>query len=222
MLRFATTGCRAHGHHEITVQLAEPSPIPNVHAYLTEYFEDAVAAGTKFVPGQIIQFGWSHLRLCERTDGTIGVEERVLSPELAWIEQVDRALRDLWYQREVVASVASLDELAFPRQDDDAMVSDCALDADAMLLLRLPAEDLPDGFSGWSLRCAADHEHDEPNLVPLLGVAAMRPVLAQFLALPHDTAVFVRYKDGRVAPHVFRRGDELAPRAGSYLAALHR
>jgi len=221
MLRFSTQGCASHGHREVTVQLREASRIPNLPAYLTNYFQDAVARGAKFLPGQIVQFGWSHLRLCERTDGTIGVQERELEPELAWTESVDRALQDLWYQREVGASLGLVDELSFPKQDDLAMMTACAADAKALLFTRLPDVDLPAKFSGWSLRCTADHDHGEPRILPLLALAAMRPVITQFLALPHDVVVLVTYnRQGRVAPHVYRGSGELAPRAGSYLAAL--
>ncbi|MBA3453751.1 MAG: hypothetical protein H0T42_11720 [Deltaproteobacteria bacterium] len=228
MQQHRTTRCASHVHREFTIQTAEASPIPDVAQILIDYFEDGVAHGTKFLPGQTVRLGWSVLRLCERSDGTIGVEERELTPRPTWTESVDRALADAWYQKEVCASVGLLEELTFPLQEDDVMVADCAMTADAILMTRFPDDDLPDGVSGWSLCCAENHDHGERSFVPLIAIAANRPGLVQFLALPHDIVVLidhVKAKDApagtkRILPTVFRGGDELTPVAGSYLAAL--
>jgi hypothetical protein len=225
---FRTSKCASHGHREFTL-LAKPSPIPRLGAFLVEYLEGAVARGTKFETGQTIALGWSTLLLCDRADGTLGVQERVLSPETEWTESVDRALVDLWTQKEINASVDLLGELAFPSQDDTIIVTDCGMESSSSTLARLPAEGLPKGFSGWTLSCADEHDHGERMVVPLLALAANLPGLVQLLALPHGTVVFVRYVpttaalDGphRIEPHVFRDGRELVPKAGSYLAALH-
>jgi hypothetical protein len=228
MQTYRTTGCAAHGHPEVTLQLTRELPIPNIERLLLGYFEGAVARGTKFKPDQTVRVGWALLRLIERDDGTLGVCERELSPEVAWVEQVDRALHDTWVQREIVASVGLLDEIAFPSQDDLVMVSPCAEDGgEPVILMRTPVEDAPD-FSGWSLSCAEEHEHGEPVFVPLLAVAANNPGLVQLLALPPNTLVYVSWeaKDNtpegqrRIEPHVFRGENELVPADGSYLAAL--
>jgi hypothetical protein len=224
---YTTTSCHKFGHPEVTVQLAKPSPVPNLHRMLTSYFEGAVARGSKFLPGQIVRVGWASLRLCERADGTIGVEEREIAPEVAWTESVDRALMDTWCQKEIAASVGLDGKIAFPAQDEAIMVSPCAQTAKRLLLTRLDG-DLPDGFSGWSLACSEDHDHGEPRLVPLLALAATSPALVQLLALPPGTSVFVRFVDkkgapagsGRVEPHIVRDGKELPPKPGSYLAGL--
>jgi hypothetical protein len=228
MIAYKTTGCSRHGHREFTIQLADPSPIPDLHRVLSDFFENAVARGTKFLPGQTVQIGWSKLRLCDRSDGTIGVEEREPTPNETWVESVDRALKDLWLQREVVASVGLLDELAFPYQDEHVLVTDCMIDATAMIGIRLAKQDTPEGMSGWSFTCAEDHDHGEKQVVPLLAVAAMTPAVVQLFALPHDTVVLVAFRpkpnapEGmlRIEPHVFRGGEELIPAPGSYLAAL--
>lgn len=228
MQQFVTTGCATHGHREFTIQLAEASPIPDVARVLIDYFEEGVAAGTTFLPRQTVRLGWALLRLCERPDGTLGVEERGLTPKPTWTESVDRALADAWYQKEVCASLGLEGELTFPLQDDDVMVADCAFDAEQLLMTRFPAEDLPDGVSGWSLCCAEEHDHGERSFVPLMAVAANQPGLVQFLALPHDLVVLIDHVEAadapagakRIRPVVFRGEEELIPRAGSYLAAL--
>jgi hypothetical protein len=221
-----TSKCSALGHREFTIQLRASSPVPSVERILLDFFEDSVARGTKFVPGQTVQLGWSTLRLCDRTDGTIGVEEREPRPDVAWTESVDRALVDIWLQKEVAASVGLLDALTFPRQDDMMMAANCAVGGEPILMMRLDAKDLPDGFSGWTLACAREHDHGERHLVPLLALAANQPGLVQLLALPHGTQVLVKYKpiDGRlrIEPHVLRDGKELHAHEGSYLAALQQ
>ena len=220
MQQHHTTRCGGHGHREFTIQLAEDSPIPNAARVLVDYFEDGVAGGVTFLPGQVVRLGWSLLRLCERTDGTIGVEERELTPQMTWTESVDRALADAWYQKEVCASVGLIDEVTFPLQDDDVMVADCAIDAPLIVMTRVPAEDLPEGISGWALCCGADHDHGERSFVPLMAIAANQPGLVQFLALPHDTIVLVGSRATRLDPHIYRGGDEIPPIEGSYVAAL--
>jgi hypothetical protein len=218
---YRTDGCHRHGHRELTIHLADAPPIPRLERVLLDFVEERVARGATFAPGQTVQLGWSTLRVCERADGTLGLEERELSPRPAWVEQVDRALLDVWRQKEVAASVGL--ELAFPRQDESFLLAGCAADAASVAMTRLPDEDLPDGFSGWSVVCTARHEHTDSDALPLLALAAMRPALVQLLALPHGTvALAVAGDDARVRPYVFRDGAELAPAAGSYLAALQR
>ncbi len=225
MQTYRTTRCAGHGHRELTVQIAAPSPIPAVQQILIQYFEGAVAAGTTFAPGQTVRLGWATLRLCDRDDGTIGVEERERAPAARWIESIDHALTDVWTQREIVSSVGLLDRIAFPGQDEAAMVADCALDADALVMTRIDGDDFPATFSGWTLACAAEHDHGERHIVPLLAIAAKLPALVQLLALPRGVIVFVGFRetpDGRrIAPHVFLDGTEQVPAPGSYLAAFH-
>jgi hypothetical protein len=223
-----TTGCGQFGHREITVQLLQTFPVRDLHRMLTGYFESAVAGGSEFLPGQTVQLGWSQLRICERSDGTLGVKERELTPEVKWTESVDRALRDAWLQKEIVSSLGLDDALSFPRQDEAVLVTECSFAAPALVLMRLPNEGLADGFSGWTLSCAENHEHGGEMMVPLLALAAEKPALVQLLALPHDTMVLVMFNEVpgappgalRIEPHVFRDGQELSPEAGSYLATL--
>jgi len=226
MHRFTTTTCTRSGHRDVTLQLVHTLPIPNLERILLDYFETAVGRGAKYLPGQIIRFGWSVLRVCERSDGTLGIEERALTPELAWTESVDHALMDLFTQQQIAASVGLVDEMSYPTQDDSLLVTACAVEATAMSFTRLDGE-LPDGFSGWSLTCAEDHDHGQAEALPLLALAANQPGLVQLLPLPPGCHVAVRFVDkegaptgGRIEPHIFRKGVELVPVEGSYLAAL--
>lgn len=228
MAEFRTTQCSQHGHREFTITLGA-SPIPDLHGMLISYFEQAVARGTKFFPGQTLQLGWSTLRFCERKDGTLGVEERELTPDVEWTESAHRALLDMWLQREICDSVGLLKDLTFPRQDDGVMIARCMDGAEALVLTRLAHDgDMPDDFSGWSIACAEDHDHGERSVVAALAIAALHPGLVQLLALPHGCTALVTWRERRdapagmkrIVPHVFRDAEELTPKPGSYLASL--
>ncbi len=227
MPAFRTTTCSEHGHREFTLTLREP-PLANGQQMLLSYLEGAVARGSKFEPGHVLQLGWSMLRVCERDDGTLGLEERELTPQIAWTEAVDRALQDAWVQKEIVGSVGL--EPSFPRQDEAALIAECVGEAETVVMTRLANEELPEGFSGWMLACTEEHDHGERTPVPLLAIAATSPGLVQLLALPHDTIALVMYRakpdappgHKRIEPHIYRDGAELEPREGSYLAALQR
>lgn len=228
MPEISTTKCKAFGHPELTVKYQ--SPVPGFHAALFDYFEGAVARGTKFLPGQALQLGWSTLRLIERPDGTLGITEREPSPEERWTESAQRALQDLWLQKEIVSSIGLLDELDFPRQDEALLISACVDDStEAFLLTRLPkAGDVPPRFSGWSLTCPEPHDHGERDAVPLLAVAANQPGLVQLLALPTGCTAQITWQEKpdappgrkRIVPRIFRGDGELKPAPGSYLASL--
>jgi hypothetical protein len=215
---FRTTACAQHRHPEFTLQLAR-TVVPGVERMLLSYLESAVARGTRFKPGQIIQLGWGTLRVLARRDGTLGLEERA-DPE-RWMETVDRTLHQTWYQKEVADSLGLAERLAFPRQDQAVMMAECTLGASSWLLTRLPSDDTR--FSGWSIACTDEHDHGERAFPPLLALTADMPFLAQFLALPTGTAVLVMGRGpGRVRAHAFLDGEELTPAPGSYLAALNR
>jgi hypothetical protein len=212
---FRTTGCTRHGHPEFSLQLAR-TVVPGVERMLVSYLEGEVARGKRFEPDQTIQLGWSTLRVIDRRDGTLGLEERS-DPE-TWVETVDRTLHQTWYQKEVASSLGLSERLAFPRQDQAAMVSECTLRASAWLLTRLDAGD--ESFSGWSIACAEDHDHGNRAFPPLLALATRLPFVTQFLALPTGIAVLVMGR-GRIRAHAWLDGKELSPRPGSYLAALN-
>jgi hypothetical protein len=94
--------------------------------------------------------------------------------------------------------------------------------------VRVDDDEMPDEFSGWALSREVDHEHGENRVVPLLSIAATKPGLVQLLALPHGLSALVRYRPKadlpagklRIEPHVFRAGEELTPKTGSYLHSL--
>jgi hypothetical protein len=216
---FRTTRCAPHGHPEVTLQLSTPVPIPGVETMLLRYFEEAVAAGTRFQAGETVRLGWSTLKLFARDDGTLGVQALDLEHLPQWHESVSQTLLEAWRQSEVAKSVGLTP--AFPSQLSTAIVCTQWKDTVEFLLDRKPPQG--DEDSGWFIGCTdPEHDHEAEQsllLTQLLNVAAWVPPLAQFLALPPGAEVLVR-GPGRVTATVWVEGKPLEPAAGSYLAAL--
>lgn len=217
-LAFRTSSCGQHGHSEFTLQIARPME-PRLEHILLSYLEDAVASGSSFVPGQTLRFGWSTLRVIHRGDGTLGLEER-RGPTI-WTESVDETLEQTWLQKEIAVSVGLVERLAFPEQDETAMVADCALSAAMVVLARIPA-DVP-GFSGWTASCSEAHEHGKRAFPTLLDLSTRLPFLPQFLALPTGVGVLIvtALAPPRIRAHIWCDGAERTPAEGSLLATLN-
>ncbi len=215
MQTFRTSGCAKHGHREVTVQFNERPVIPNGERLLISYFEDAVGKGTQFKPGQTIGIGGQMLRLTERADGTLGVEEPVPSPHEEWLEQIDRTVAEVMIQRYVCDSVKLA--LAYPQPGASCLVAECAQDADAFVMSRVAVDGMPDHASGWMLSCTEDHEHSDRMGLPLLALSALKHEAVKFLALPVNTVVLVTPDQATV----FHAGKQLTPLAGSYLEQLN-
>lgn len=214
-----TETCAAHGHPEFTIINSDPL-VPGMDLWLRNYLEAAVETGTRFQPGQTIGIGWSIVRVIERADDTLGIEERTTRD--TWVEQVDRTLQDLWYQQEIAASVGQLDRLDFPQADQLAGISPCGLTAPIFVLSRDEPGD--DEDSGWAVLCGEDHEHEEGFWTTLFQLSVSRPFITQFLALPVGATVMIPWHrstaSGRIRPRVMIDGELIHPESGSYLAAL--
>jgi len=220
---FRTSRCAEHQHPEFTIRFLREVPVPGLEKMLLGYFENAVASGTRFKPGQTVQLGWATLRLTQRDDGTLGVLEPDLKTELKWIESVDQSLLETWRQKEVLDSVGLLERANYPRQALQAIVCSQVWDAPAFMMGRTAPSTPTD--SGWFVGCmdeAHDHQHAEAlSVVPLIEIAVKVPPLTQFFALPEGSDVVVT-GPGRVRARVFFEGEELQPRESSYLSALNR
>jgi hypothetical protein len=220
-LRFQTTRCAKHDHPEITIQLAEGVPVPDLERTLLGFFERSVAEGARFLPGQTVQMGWALLRMLERPDGTLGVEEPSMETESGWNERVDQSLMATWTQKEIASSLGLVDRLTFPQQVQSGIVCDRLLDGEVFVLTR--AE--PDGEdSGWFFGCADEsHDHGNPenlSAVQLISIAHRLPFTRQFLALPPGVVVVIK-GPGRIRARVWLDDEAIEPGEGSYLHALN-
>ncbi len=218
-----STRCTDHGHPELTLTLSSELPVPGLEALLLAFFEHRVAKGVRFAPGQVVQFGGASLRLASRADGTLGVEELVPGPKVAWRESVDRALMTTWTQNEIVRSVGLEHLLSFPRDVSTAVACTRLLEAPGVFMRRTAPVDAND--SGWFLGCLdPGHDHrDEQQLAGLVlaHLAAVCAPAVQFLALPPGCDVVVR-GPGRVKAELAFEGRALLPLPGSYLELLNR
>lgn len=217
---FRTTSCASHGHPEFTVVITE-TQLPGMESWLLAYLESSVAEGTRYHPGETIRIGWNLVRVRGRDDGTLGLAER--ADAQTWVEQVDRTLRDVWYQREVAAGVGLAERLDFPGEDQQAIVSSCGLESPVLVLARTEQDD-PE-FSGWSVECFEDHAHHSSYYTTLLELATAMPFAVQFFALPVSTTVLIESPGmtptSTIRPHIVDAdGVELSPIPGSYLDHL--
>jgi hypothetical protein len=219
---YRTTKCAAHGHPEFTVRFARDVPVPGLEHLLLAWFEEGVARGEVFKPGQTVQLGWATLRLTQRSDGTLGVLEPDLTHELKWVEAVDQALFETWRQKEVLESLGLRERVDYPRQALQAIVCARVWEAPAFVMGRTEPSAPTD--SGWFVGCTDEaHDHQQPDaltVVPLIEIAVRAPPLAQFFALPAGVDVVV--SGPRVRARVFVDGEERKPRDGSYLATLNQ
>jgi hypothetical protein len=221
-LVFRTRGCAQHGHPEFTLRFREPSLVPDLEQGLIRVLEESVARGTRFAAGETLRYGWATLRLKERGDDTLGIEEQSSKGgNDSWDEFVDTTLMQVWYQREVGRSLAVEDRLAFTTQGQAAVFCTRVEEVQRWFLAR---HEMPDPFSGWHLFCAdKQHDHDSDGNVlaaELLHLTARFPFMTQFLALPVETVVGIE-GPGRIRARVMIDGELVPPLDGSYLAALN-
>ncbi|WP_345493011.1 hypothetical protein [Nocardia callitridis] len=179
--------------------------------------------GFRYTAGQTIHCGARTLRVIERFDGTIGLEERIAGG--SWSEQVDNTLREQWQQRQILKSLGAPEEwLQFPADDQTAMFSECVTETSpALRWTRLPQVDDAQ-FSGWRLTCPQDHDHGAERVCALWGLTELFPFLIPFLALPPLISVTIDIPDGDAAARfdIQMHGVEFLPEQGSYLDGLNR
>lgn len=184
-----------------------------------EWLEQTVSRGTKYLPGQTIQMGWSLFQIRESDDGLLSLWEPDFgSSPIVWIEGVSRTLAHVRLHKDVVESVLPVSEMTIPSLREAAIVCTRLSDASALVLDR----QLPEGqSSGWFFGCAdRDHNHHDKaqlRLVSLYDAVVTAPRTLPYLALPAGTFVILDASQ----PHIHRHDAPLPFRAGSYLAALH-
>ncbi|MFB7719284.1 hypothetical protein [Nocardia sp. NPDC056100] len=190
-------------------------------AWALDDIQDAIADGTRFTAGQTVRSGWRTLRLVERPDGLLGLEERVTGDH--WVEQVDQTLRESWTQRQVTSGLGLEAGIDFPADTQLAAVADCV--DETVSALMLSRDSLDDSMhSGWTVTCARSHDHGVLRTRTLWDLAESLPFVTAFLALP--APISVRIDTARdtdptaIRARVLLWDRELLPEPGSYTAEL--
>ncbi|MFQ6331397.1 hypothetical protein ACLMAL_35425 [Nocardia sp. CWNU-33] len=190
-------------------------------AWVLDDIQDAIADGTRFTAGQTVRSGWRTLRLVERPDGLLGLEERVTGDR--WVEQVDHTLRESWTQRQVVGGLGLEASIGFPADTQLAAVADCV--DETVSALTLSRDSLGDSMhSGWTVTCARSHAHGVRRTRTLWELAESLPFVTAFLALPAPISVRIDTSRGTdttaIRARVLLWDRELLPEPGSYTAEL--
>ncbi|MEU6587456.1 hypothetical protein [Nocardia sp. NPDC046763] len=190
-------------------------------AWVLDDIQDAIADGTRFTAGQTVRSGWRTLRLVERPDGLLGLEERVTGDR--WVEQVDHTLRESWTQRQVVGGLGLEASIDFPADTQLTAVADCV--DETVSALTLSRDSLGDSMhSGWTVTCARSHAHGVRRTRTLWELAESLPFVTAFLALPAPISVRIDTSRGTdttaIRARVLWWDRELLPEPGSYTAEL--
>ena len=213
-----TSGCGRQGHPEFRI-VYDPAVVvvPGDVRWFRGWLEDSVAAGARYEPGQTCQVGWMAVEVQEHRSGDLTLWEPDLrTVPVRWTEGVSRTLAHLRLQKDVVESVLTAEDLSFSSWRQSAIVCTRLARGQGIVLERSE----PDGAnSGWFCGCQEEgHDHQSPSELRRVSLyeAAVRqaPQIIPYLALPAGVLVGV----GTGAPLMFRDGETLEFRPGSYLA----
>ncbi len=218
---FRTVSCSAKGHPEICLRVAGDQRLPatiQMEAALLHFFESSVAAGTRFLPGQTVEFAGSILQLFARPDGTLGVADWI---DGAWVDSVNDALMRTWLRQEVARSFGL--DVVFPSQRDKVFICQQIHNSQESLLLK--RGEVKPGDTGWYVGCTdTSHDHEAPenlDIVPFTMITRDFPWLSQFFGLPPGTDLAVDMVTRVSVPVLWRGDDEVSPLPGSYVAMLN-
>jgi hypothetical protein len=216
-----TTSCRSHQHPEFRITY-DPAivPVENDVRWFAGWLEEAVAGGKRFSAGQTCQVGWLVTEVRDAGDGQLTIwEPDMRQMPVAWVESVSSTLSHLRRQKDVCESVLAGDEISFPSMLQYALICTQFGRTDCVLMDR----QAPEGAdSGWFLGCTeVDHDHNsvsEIRKVSLFEAAvSYAPQIVPYLALPEGVMVVL----GEGAPRIFRNGERLTIKPGSFLAESH-
>ncbi len=215
-----TTTCGRYGHPEFRIAY---DPAVVVVADDAEWFlnwlEESVGEGARYKPGQTCQLGWVVTEVRQHESGDLTLwEPDMRSLPVEWSEGVSYTLAHLRVQKDVVESVLEAGDLSFPSMRQSAIIC-TRLGRNEGAVLERSEPGVAD--SGWFCGCREeDHDHNEVaelRRVSLYEAAVRVPQVVPYLALPPGVLVGV----SRGTPAVFRDGELLEFRPGSYLAVRY-
>ncbi|MGW0179860.1 immunity protein Imm33 domain-containing protein [Nocardia sp. NPDC003345] len=206
------------GQAEFTLEY-RPDPVygPGVE-WLAAGLEESIREGSRYPVGETVGIGWLDCYVMDRGDGTLGLcEPDFTQVPMGLVAGTDRALEQLWFQREVAGSLGLGPELDFPNDRQYAMTCEAFGATDSVLMQRYPHGETE---SGWFIGCTgAVHRHTDATLraATLYELAVVRPAIIGYLALPAGCSVVL--SGGR--PEIARGSTRLPSREGSLLAAMY-
>jgi hypothetical protein len=215
-----TKSCAKYGHAEFKIQYDPAVVVVEDDAkWLIGWLEDSVSQGSQYTPNQTCQIGWglTQVRPCPGGELTLWEPDMLHFP-IQWSEGVTRTLAHLRLQKDAVESVLPADSTLFPTMQQSALICNRLMDGEGIVLERAEPKN---SDSGWYCGCRNnDHDHnnaDELLCVSLYDVALRAPQVVQYLALPPEMLVAIDSE----GPIVFRNGQQLDFRPGSFLAAKY-
>jgi len=217
-----TTSCRRHRHPEFRITY-DPAlvPVEDDVRWFVGWLEEAVAGGELFADGQTCQVGWIVTEVRAGPDGCLALwEPDMRQMPVARVESVSYTLAHLRRQKDVCESVLAARELSFPSMLQSAIICTRLGKTEGVVMERSE----PSGSdSGWFCGCRGDkHDHNSISELRMVSLyeAAVRyaPQIVPYLALPEG--VLIGADDA--APTIFRHGQPLAFKPGSYLAMRYR
>jgi len=198
----------------------DPAVVSPTHVeWFGQLLQDMASGGSRFEPGQTMQAGWSVVRFEVADDGVLEFREPDFrSMPAKWVQGLSTTLVHLALQKEIVASVLPVEELAIPGMRQSCVTCSRIGSEPGFYMDRSDArgED-----SGWFFGCLKqDHDHQaRNNLISMsLYEAVVRRVRAAlpFLAMPPGSLVLLDV--GRRS--VSRYDLELEPKPGSLLSRM--
>ncbi len=216
-----TSNCRKYGHPEFRITY-DPKLVPvDVDVqWLLNWLEQSVATGSRFLPGQTCQVGWTISEVRQTDDESLSLwEPDMRSMPIVWLESVSRMLGDLRLQKDVVESVLSSEELSFPSMLQSALICTRLKTAEGLVMDRAQPKE---SDSGWFCGCdGEDHDHNdvgELRRVSLYEAAVCyAPQTVPYMALPSGILLIV----SDAAPAIFMKGEPMEFKPGSFLARRH-
>jgi hypothetical protein len=110
-----TTECRRFGHPEFRLTVDERSVLDVDVQWARQLFEDWVAGGSRFSPGQTVQLGWSLLLVRSNPDETLSLlEPDFASRPISWVDSITRSLQHLRIHKDTCESFFKPERLACP------------------------------------------------------------------------------------------------------------
>jgi hypothetical protein len=220
-MKRSTTQCHKYNHPEFTLEVGPEVIEPDLD-WLIRYLEESVAQGTRYVPGQTVQLGWTILEV--RDLGDLGGNRLALfEPDMEhmpihFVNSVTRCLVHLRVQKDVVESVLPAESLAFPSQLHAGLRCSRLRSGAGMIMSRSQPDTDEKSVSGWFAGCDDDgHDHNDPKslqYVSLYEMAKDCPGVIPYLALPPGSGLVIPAK-GR--PTICFEEQELKFKKGSML-----